>query len=137
MINADGRVGYQNSNEDHPALRGLALMVLVMGHQEKDPVVKKIVERIWADPLAWTPDKGNHFYYRAYYDAVGISRALPEEWEKYLPKYEAALLPHQLEDGSFDASVDEEARNTGATYATCMAVMALAVNRHVLPAYQR
>ena len=137
LINADGRVGYQNSNEDHPALRGLALMVLMMGHQEQDPVVKQIAERIWADPLAWSPGKGNHFYYRAYYDAVGLSRALPEEWEKYLSKYESALLSHQLEDGSFDASIDEEARNGGATYATSMAVMALAVNRHVLPAYQR
>jgi hypothetical protein len=137
MINEDGRVGYQNANDEHPALRGLALMVLVMGHQEKDPVVKKIADRIWADPIAWAPGKGNRFYYRAYYDAVGISRALPEDWEKYLPKYEAALLPHQLEDGSFDTSVDDEAKGAGPTYSTSMAVMALAVNRHVLPAYQR
>ena len=134
MIGEDGKVGYQNPNEDHPALRGLALLALVIGHQEKIPVVKKITERIWADPIAW---KGDHFYYRAYYDAVGISRALPDEWEKYLPKYEAVLLPHQKDDGSFDTSVDGEAQGGGPVYSTSMAVMALAVQRHVLPAYQR
>jgi hypothetical protein len=134
MIGTDGKVGYQNPSDEHPALRGLALLALVIGHQEKDPVVKKIADRIWADPIAW---KGEHFYYRAYYDAVGISRALPEEWEKYLPKYEAVLLPHQREDGSFDTSVDGEAQGAGPAYSTSMAVMALAVQRYVLPAYQR
>jgi hypothetical protein len=134
MVGQDGKVGYQNPNEDRPALRGLALLALVIGHQEKSPLVKRIAERIWADPIAW---KGDHFYYRAYYDAVGISRALPEEWEKYLPKYESVLLPHQKEDGSFDTSVDGEAQAAGSTYTTSMAVMALAVQRHVLPAYQR
>ena len=137
MVGPDGKVGYQSSNEDHPALRGLALLVFVIGHQEKNPLVKKIADRIWADPIAWKGDHGDHFYYRAYYDAVGISRALPEEWEKYLPKYEAALLPHQKEDGAFDTSVDGEAQGAGAIYTTSMAVMALAVQRHVLPAYQR
>lgn len=134
MINPEGKVGYQNPNDDHPALRGLALLALVIGHQEKIPLARKIADRIWADPIAW---KGDHFYYRAYYDAVGISRALPEDWEKYLPKYEAVLLPHQKEDGSFDPSIDGEAQGAGPAYATSMAVMALAVERHVLPAYQR
>src|SRR5512140_125089 len=134
MVGEDGKVGYQNPHEDHPALRGLALLAFVIGHQEKLPVVKKIAERIWADPIAW---QGSHFYYRAYYDAVGISRALPDEWAKYLPKYEAVLLPHQKEDGSFDTSVDGEAQDGGYVYTTSMAVMALAVQRHVLPAYQR
>jgi Squalene-hopene cyclase C-terminal domain len=134
MISEDGKVGYQNPNDEHPALRGLALLALVIGHQEKLPVVKKIADRIWADPIAW---KGDHFYYRVYYDAVGISRALPDEWERYLPKYEAVLLPHQKDDGSFDTSVDGEAKDAGPIYTTSMAVMALAVERHVLPAYQR
>jgi hypothetical protein len=134
MVGEDGKVGYQNPNEDRPALRGLALLAFVIGHEEKLPVVKKIADRIWADPIAW---QGNHFYYRAYYDAVGMSRALPDEWAKYLPKYESVLLAHQKEDGSFDTSVDGEAQDGGPIYTTSMAVMALAVQRHVLPAYQR
>ena len=97
-------------------------------------MVQKIAERMWADPITW---KGDHFYYRAYYDAVGLSRALPEQWDRYLPKYEAVLLPHQKEDGAFDTAVDGEAQGAGPTYTTSMAVMALAVQRHVLPAYQR
>jgi hypothetical protein len=134
MINPEGKVGYQNPESEHPALRGLALLALAIGHLEKDPIIKKIIERMWADPIAW---KGEHFYYRVYYDAVGLSRVSPEDWEKYLPKYEAVLLPHQKEDGSFDTSVDGEAQGAGPTYTTSMAVMALAVQRHVLPAYQR
>lgn len=134
MVNDDGKVGYQNPNDEHPALRGLALLVFVIGHQDKSPVVKKIAQRMMDDPIAW---KGEHFYYRAYYDAVGLSRAFPELWEKYLPKYETVLLPHQLEDGSWDTSVDGEAKGAGPTYTTSMAVMALAVQRYVLPAYQR
>ena len=134
MVSEDGKVGYQNPNDEHPALRGLALLALVIGHQEKLPVARKILDRIWADPIAW---QGNHFYYRVYYDAVGMSRAFPDEWEKYLPKYEAVLLPHQNADGSFDTSVDGEAKDAGPIYTTSMAVMALAVERHVLPAYQR
>jgi hypothetical protein len=134
VINTNGQVGYQNAHEDRPALRGLALLALVIGHQEKAPIARRIAERIWADPLAI---KGDHFYYRAYYDAVGISRALPDEWDKYLPKYESVLLPLQKDDGSFDATVDGEAQGGGPIYSTSMAVMALAVQRHVLPAYQR
>lgn len=134
LISAEGKVGYQNPGEDRPPLRGLALLSLVIGRQEKDPLARKVVDRIWADPIEW---RGDHFYYRAYYEAVGMSRAAPEEWEKYLPKYEAALLPHQKDDGSFDSSVDGEAQGAGPTYSTSMAVMALAVQRYVLPAYQR
>lgn len=134
LVSPEGKVGYQNPNDDRPALRGLAMVALVIGHQEKNPILGKIHERLMNDPIAW---KGDHFYYRVYYDAVGLSRAFPEEWEKYLPKYEAVLLPHQNEDGSFDTSVDGEAQGAGPVYTTSMAVMALAVERHVLPAYQR
>ena len=42
MVSEDGKVGYQNPNDEHPALRGLALLALVIGHQEKLPVVKKM-----------------------------------------------------------------------------------------------
>lgn len=133
-VGQDGKVGYQNPNDDHPPLRGLALLALIIGHQEHSPLINKIAERLQADPIAW---KGDHFYYRVYYDAVGISRALPQEWEQDLPKYEAVLLPHQNPDGSFDSSVDSEAQGAGAVYSTSMAIMALAVQRHVLPAYQR
>ncbi len=134
LVDEEGRVGYQNYGDDHPALRGLALLVMVIGHQEKNPLLRRIADRIESDPISWT---GDRFYYRAYYDAVGLSRAFPEEWDKYLLKYEPVLLYHQLPDGSFDAAGDNEASGGGPVYSTSMAVMALAVQRHVLPAYQR
>lgn len=134
MIDSEGRVGYQSPGEDRPALRGLAMLVLVIGHKEKDPAMHRVADRLLSDPLLWT---GERFYYRAYYDAVGLSRAYPAEWEKYLPKYEAVLLSRQLPDGSFDPAGDSEANGIGPVYSTSMSVMALAVQRHVLPAYQR
>jgi len=134
MVDDEGRVAYQNPGEEHPALRGLALLVFVIGHQEKAPPLHRIAERIVADPIAW---KGDRFYYRAYYDAVGFSRAFPEEWERYLPTYEAVVLAHQQADGSFETIGDGEASGAGPVYSTSMAAMALAVQRHVLPAYQR
>ena len=88
-VGPDGKVGYQSPNDDHPALRGLALLALVIGHQEQNPLIKRIVERIRSDPIAW---KGDHFYYRVYYDAVGVSRALPQEWDQYLLKLRGRSL---------------------------------------------
>ncbi len=134
MVDDEGHVAYQNPGDDRPALRGLALLSFVIGHQEKAAVTHRLAERILAEPLAWT---GDRFYYRAYYDAVGLSRAFPAEWQKYLPVYEATLLSHQSADGSFETEGDSEANGAGPVYSTSMAVMALAVQRHVLPAYQR
>jgi len=68
--------------------------------------------------------------------AVGLARATPEIWAGYAPRLEDVLLRHQQEDGSWD-SPGPESGKAGQAYTTSMAVLALAVQRHVLPAYQR
>lgn len=130
----DGRVGYQKRGGDSRALRGLAMLCFAVGREEKDEVVTRIGERIQRDPIAW---KGGWVFYRAYYDAVGMSRARPEMWKKYSKVLEKVLVDNQKKDGSWPTPPGNNEGSYGAVYKTSMAVLALTVDRHVLPAYQR
>lgn len=134
LTTPEGAVGYQRMGEDKPALRGLALVCLAIGHEEKSSSFPAIVTRIEADPIAW---QGDRFFYRAYYDAVGMSRAAPEVWKRYAPRLESVLCEHQADDGAWGSPGGGEDENAGAVYRTSMAILALTVDRHVLPAYQR
>lgn len=134
LTTADGKVGYDNPGEDHPALRGLALLSLMIGHLQDAPEIPRVVARIHGDPISW---QGNWFFYRVYYDAVGMSRASPEQWDAYGKHIERLLVEHQGQDGAWPIPPGDNEGEQGPVYATSMAVLALAVNRHVLPAYQR
>jgi hypothetical protein len=130
----DGQVGYDRPGEDHAPLRGLSMLCFAIGHQEDAKEVACIAARIQADPIAW---QGAWLFYRAYYDAVGMNRAAPEQWEAYAPKLEQVLIEHQAADGSWPAPPGDDEGKHGPVFTTSMAVLALAVQRHVLPAYQR
>lgn len=132
LTSADGKVGYSNPGEDRPALRGLALLCFAIAGDHQVPQIQAVASRILSDPIKW---EGEYFFYRAYYEAVGLSRAAPAQWLSYAPKLEGLLVERQKEDGSWDAPGNEA--GIGPVYATSMGVLALAVQRHVLPAYQR
>jgi hypothetical protein len=134
LTTMEGQVGYAGRGEDHPSLRGTALLSFVIGHQEKIPELAKVVARIQADPIAW---QGAWFFYRAYYDAVGLSRAAPEAWDVYGPQLEKILVEHQNPDGSWPIPPGNNEGEYGQLYCTSLAVLSLTVGRHVLPAYQR
>ena len=134
LTTADGKVGYESPGQDHPALRGLSLISLVIGHLQDAPEVAKVVARIHSDPITW---QGQWFFYRVYYDAVGMARAAPEQWEAYGTKIEKMLVEHQNQDGSWPTPPGGNEGDQGPVYCTSMALLALTVNRHVLPAYQR
>jgi len=134
LADTDGKVGYENRGQDNPSLRGLAMLCYAIGREEDDEMVTRIAQRIQRDPIDW---RGPWFYYRAYYDSVGMSRARPEKWEEYSPRLEAALLGHQRDDGSWPSPPGDNEMSYGPVYVTSMAVLALTVDRHVLPAYQR
>jgi hypothetical protein len=135
LTSAEGKVGYRKQDEDHPALRGLGLICLALGDDPDSPEIRSIAQRMQADPIQW---RGKWFFYRAYYDAVGLSRAAPRLWESYGPRLERMLVDNQMPDGSWPSPPDnQELAEVGPVYTTCMAVLALAVQRHVLPAYQR
>lgn len=130
----DGKVGYESPGDDRPALRGLGMLCLTINSGPDQPKLAKIARRITDQPIGW---HGPHFYYRAYYDAVGMSKAAPENWKSYSRKVETILLEHQNTDGSWQNPPGDSEAGYGPVYSTSMAVLALAVDRHVLPAYQR
>jgi hypothetical protein len=134
LVTADGKVGYENPGDDHPALRGLALLSLAIGHQAESPEAAHVVARIQSDPITW---QGQWFFYRVYYDAVGMSRVAPDQWDVYGKQLEKMLVEHQSPNGSWSAPPGGNEGDQGVVYCTSMAVLGLAVNRHVLPAYQR
>lgn len=129
----DGRVGYQG-RQDSRALRGLGMLCFAIGGHEDDPLVTAIGERIRREPLQWN---GQWFFYQVYYDAIGMSRARPDLWASYAPALVDLLVQHQQEDGSWPSPPGNNEGGHGHVYMTAMAVLALAVDRHVLPAYQR
>lgn len=134
LSDLEGRVGYERPGDDHPALRGLGMLCMAIGRAEGDPLVDAIARRIQKDPIEW---RGPWFFYRVYYDAVGLSRARPELWEQYSSRVEDVLVKNQKADGSWPSPPGDNESGYGPVYVTSMAVLALAVDRHVLPAYQR
>lgn len=134
LTEPDGRVGYDNRGQDKPALRGLGMLCFAIAGEEDSETVTRIAERIQRDPINW---RGPWFFYRVYYDAVGMSRARPDLWEQYSERVEGILIKNQKDDGSWPSPPGDNEQGYGAVYMTSMAVLALAVDRHVLPAYQR
>jgi len=137
-VTEDGKVSYEGLGDDRPALRGIALLCLGAGGALETPegakMAKAISARIAADPLQW---QGEFFFYRAYYDAVGLNRSAPDLWSTYGDQLEKILIEHQSPDGSWPTPPGDNEGDKGLTYRTSMALLALTVRRHVLPAYQR
>jgi hypothetical protein len=134
MTSAEGMVGYDHVGDDHAALRGMALIALAIGDQLDAPEAGRIADRVLKDPVAW---RGPWLFYRVYYDSVGLSRAAPLLWAGYAATLESVLIDHQGADGSWPAPPGDNEAGFGVTYRTALAVLALGVNKHVLPAYQR
>jgi hypothetical protein len=134
LTTEDGRVGYESRGDDRPALRGLGMFCFAIGGHDGDDAVTQIAKRIMQDPISW---RGPWFFYRAYYDAVGMSRARPELWDQYSPRLTKVLVEGQKKDGSWATPPGDNEAGYGSVYLTSMCVLSLAVDRHVLPAYQR
>lgn len=135
LLGDQGRVGYAARGEDHPALRGLALLVLALDQGPTSvvpPEIPPIAQRITEDPIAW---QGGFFFYRSYYEAVGLSRGAPATWSTYHLRLEKMLLDHQAADGSWPAPPGDDESKIGFVYTTSMALLTLSVERHLLPAH--
>jgi hypothetical protein len=134
LVGPDGKVGYTQAGDDRPALRGLAVFALSVAPGDDDrATIARIAARIQADPPTWT---GDWPLYRAHYDALGLGAAHPETWAAVGPQWQALLLKQQGKDGSWTPGSGQE-RGHGPVYATAMAILAMAVDRQVLPAFAR
>ncbi len=134
MISPEGKVGYERADDDHPALRGLALFALTVAPRDDDrATIARIAARIQADPPTWN---GDWPLYRAHYDALGLGAAHPETWTVVGAQWQTLLLKQQGKDGSWTPGSGHE-RGHGPVYGTAMTILALAVDRQVLPAFAR
>ena len=129
-----GQVGYQRQGQDRPSLRGLGMLSFVIGGREEDPIIDAIATRIRSDPIRW---QGRWLFYRVYYDAVGMARARPQLWQIYRPRLISMLVEEQHDAGYWPSPPGGNEGSHGPVYATSMSILALAVDRHVLPSYQR
>jgi hypothetical protein len=76
------------------------------------------------------------FFYTGYYYAQGMYQRGGKYADEAKRVIVEAVLPQQQKDGSWEGSGGEE-KQGGKVYATCMAVLSLAVKDHYLPIYQR
>lgn len=129
-VGEDGRVGYQRIGEDRPALRGVALLALSLPGGERDTLRDRVLARMQSEPPAWT---GPWFYYRAWHDAAGLAQTEPEAWPAYRERLHRILVDNQSADGSWPAPPGDNEREEGPAYATAMALLALTVDRRLLP----
>jgi hypothetical protein len=86
--------------------------------------------------LGRDPDPGKWFYYGCFYFAQGMHQMGGHYAEHARTLLPGVMLPLQQEDGSFRA-IHAKERDAGELYTTALAVLALAVDYHYLPIYQR
>lgn len=135
MCNAEhGSVAYDNPKHARVSLRGLGLLCLSLESNPNDEQrINRIAHNIIKEPIQW---KGPWFFYRGYYDAVGLSLAAPTLWNDYRPHLEKMLLQHQHKEGWWKTPPGDNEGRFGKVYCTSLALLALCVERHLLPAFQ-
>lgn len=134
LTSHDGNVGYNGADQDRPALRGMACLAFAHAGRHDDPLVDIILRRMVETDPGWS---GEWWYYRAFYDASALSRIAPERWRSVGPRLVTTLTGHQNADGSFQVPPGGNEAASGPVYATAMALLVLATDRHLLPANQR
>lgn len=124
--------GYQNRGREISTTAEGLLALQVCGQYDSEEVAGAS-DRLLKDGIK----QGERWYfYASYYYAQGMYQRggkYAAEGKKTIP---ASLVPLQARDGSWDG-INGEERQGGKIYATCMAVMSLAVKNHYLPIYQR
>lgn len=79
-----------------------------------------------------------HFYYFNYYAMQAMYQAGGQYWHQWHIKARHWMLENQNRDGSFPGFAEQQYNAIdAATYSTAMALIALEVYLHYLPAYQR
>jgi hypothetical protein len=124
--------GYQNKGREISTTAEGLLALQVCGQYESEEVIGAS-DRLLKDGVK--PGE-RWFFYASYYYAQGMYQRggkYAAEGKKTIP---ASLVPLQGRDGSWDG-INGEERQGGKIYATCMAVLSLAVKNHYLPIYQR
>ncbi len=128
-----GGFGYMGRGRELSTTAEGLLALQVCGEYEAEEV-KGAAERL---ARAGSIKQGERwFFYLTYYYAQGMYQRGGKFADDARHNVAEALLPLQSRDGSWEGLGGEE-RQGGRIYATCLAVLSLAVKYHFLPIYQR
>ena len=123
---------YQPGHNPSSAMKCAGIVsLLAMGSDKKESDMEEIQESA-KELRVLRPERGNHFYYNAYYYATAANMLGPEYREDFLPKMEKTLLRLQNPNGEFQKG----SGHLPGVYATSFAVICLAVKYQFLPIYQ-
>ncbi len=129
-----GTVAYDNVSSPRISLRGVGLLCLTIRKNDADAELSEaIATAIRNDPIEW---KGPWFFYRAYYDVAGLGRAYPQHLKTYQAHVNNALINNQDKEGWWHTPPGDNEGRYGKVYLTALAVLALSIERQLLPAYQ-
>lgn len=128
-----GGFGYMSGNGATITRSGCGIVALEVCGEHRCPETMAAAARILSQPLT---DGEHYFYYGAYYCTVGMYKVGGEEWQTAREELYNAILRRQDPDGYWNPKNGSE-RGAGTTYATSMALLALAIEYGYLPIYQR
>jgi hypothetical protein len=113
-----------------PSTTSVGMVCLQVAGDYDAPQVKKAADVLIKNKTSpW-------FYYTVYYGTFAMYQCGGKYWEEWRGWLEKQLIPSQLPDGSFPP-VGSDGKHGGPIYATAMSLLALSVQYHYLPAYQR
>ncbi|MFK7818455.1 MAG: prenyltransferase/squalene oxidase repeat-containing protein, partial [Planctomycetaceae bacterium] len=121
--------GYQTGHGSSATRAGTGILALEVCGDHHSKEVLGAADTLIRRPLN---SRDAYFYYGAYYCTVGMFKVGGEYWERIRPILYETILAEQGADGSWLAKTGSE-RKAGHTYATCMSVLALAVEYRFLP----
>ncbi len=127
-----GGFGYQGRGRELSTTAEGLLALQVCGEYQAEEVLGAS-ERLLRDGIK---SKERWFFYLTYYYAQGMYQRGGKHAEEGRRVVAEALLPLQAREGSWDG-LDGSEKQGGKVYATCLAVLSLAVKNHFLPIYQR
>lgn len=129
----NGGFGYMGKGRELSTTAEGLLALQVCGEYEAEEV-KGAAERLFKTGAIKQNERW--FYYLTYYYATGLHQRGGKYADDAKKNVAEALVPLQGRDGSWEGQGGEE-RQGGKIYATCLAVLSLAVKDHFLPIYQR
>jgi hypothetical protein len=125
--------GYEPGHGQTPVLTGTGITCLEVCGEHEAPETVGGADWLLNNPLRYD---ANYFYYGAYYTGVGMAKLGGQYAEKTRTQLRELLLTAQQADGSWMPRHGSE-HGAGKVYATSLAVLALTVEYHYLPIYQR
>jgi len=124
---------YQPGGAPTPTRTGTGILALEVCGAHRSDEALAAAEYLLARPLQY---RDHYFFYGVYYCSVGMFKIGGNYWRDTKRHLVEVLLKEQGSDGSWQARHGSE-RTHGKNYATCMAILALAVEYQYLPIYQR